>query len=465
MKQFMLADIPGEPDVAMPSTRSATARAVSIALFVLTTAACGFPRPLDVLGDAPGGSDGPAGPIIAIHVSPSGDDSNDGLMLPVKTLKHAIELAAANTQITRIMLAAGTYSTSSGETFPYIIPSNITIVGPGDGGAILAGSQTEPGVTVDAGGLQDLDLQGFATAVTVTGAANLKNIRIRTSTTAVQAEATASLTVNNLDITGIAATGTGPCSAGIALNGAAKLVAMTLATRDLGATLDARDQSVVAIANATLSGNLNCSGSTIISIISTASFSLSDSVLDGGAAGIAIVAQSTSFHATISNAIIRNMQGDALGGFPNLNASFQMTGGELSNNGGAGAELGQGTWTFTNVAIRQNKNIAFYLQDANLVMRNCTVIGNGFGIDVYQRSFADLGTMANPGNNVFQNNSNASVFAESSVPVNAIGNTWNPNVQGADENGKYITTAAIPGPVAAVNNGNFQISDGSSLSR
>ncbi|HEX8109130.1 MAG TPA: hypothetical protein VF516_15460, partial [Kofleriaceae bacterium] len=296
-------------------------------------------------------------------------------------------------------------------------------------------------------------------------AANLKNIRVRTSTIAVQAEATASLTVNNLDIMGIAVTGTGPCSTGIALNGAAKLVAMTLTTRDLGATLEARDQSVVAIANATISGNQTCSGSALMSVISTASFSLSDSVLDGGASGIAIAAQSTSFHATISNTIVRNMQGDGLGGFPNLKASFQMTGGELSNNKQSGAELGQGTWTFTNVAIRQNKNLAFYLQGANLVMRNCIVVGNGFGIDVYQDSVADLGTMASPGNNVLQNNSNASVFAESSVPVNAIGNTWNPNIQGADGNGKYITTAAIPGPVAAVNNGNFQISDGCSLSR
>ncbi|HEX7939329.1 MAG TPA: DUF1565 domain-containing protein [Gemmatimonadaceae bacterium] len=180
------------------------------------------------------GSDGPAGPIVAIHVSPSGDDANDGLTLPVKTLKHAVALAAANTQITQIVLATGTYSAGSGETFPYIVPSNVTIVGPGDGGAVLVGSKTEPGVTVDAGGLQDLDLQDFATAITVTGTANLKNIRVRTSTIAVQAEATASLTVNNLDITGIAVTGTSPCSTGIALNGAAKLVAMTMSTRELG---------------------------------------------------------------------------------------------------------------------------------------------------------------------------------------------------------------------------------------
>jgi hypothetical protein len=159
------------------------------------------------------------------------------------------------------------------------------------------------------------------------------------------------------------------------------------------------------------------------------------------------------------------MQGDGLFGFPNLKGSFQMTDGEISNSGQSGVELGLGTWTFRNVAIKQNAHSAFYLQDANLIMRDCTVVENGLGIDAYQGSVADLGTMPNPGNNVFQNNSNVGVFAESSVPVTAIGNTWNPNVQGADPNGRYTTIATIPGPLAGGSNGNFEISEGCSLSR
>ncbi|HEX3766386.1 MAG TPA: DUF1565 domain-containing protein [Kofleriaceae bacterium] len=466
MKQSTLPDTPAQADAAMRSIHSTGTSAASIALLWLAATACGFPRPPDIVGDAPGGSDGSAGPSVAIHVSPSGDNANDGLTLPVKTLKHAIELAAANTMITQIILATGTYSASSGETFPYIIPSNVTVGGPGDGSAILVGDNTGPGVTIDTGGLQDLDVQGFATAITVTGAANLKNVRVLASTIAVQAEATASLNVNNLDITGIV-TGARPCSTGIVLDGAAKLVATTLTTRSVGTTLDARDQSVVAVANATVSGDPTCSSSTLIVVVSTASFSLSDSLLDGGATGITIAGQSTSFHATISNTIVRNMKGDGLSGFPGLKASFQMTGGELSNNGEAGAELGQGIWTFTNVAIRQNHTLAFYLQDANLVMRNCTIVGNAFGIDVFQASTADLGTSLNPGNNILQSNSSASIFAESgiSTPVSAIGNIWNPNVQGADENGKYALTATISGPVAPVPNGNYQINENSSLSR
>jgi hypothetical protein len=457
MKQSTLADIPVEADIATPSTCSAMASVASIALLLLTTASCGFPRPPDLTGDAPGGMDGPAGPIVAIHVSPSGDDSNDGLVQPVKTLKHAIQLAAAITQITQIVLAAGTYSASSGETFPYIIPANITVVGPASGGAIIAGDKTVPGVTVDAGGLQDLALQDFATAVTVTGTASLKNVRILTSMIAVRIEATGSLTVNNLDITGVAPTGTVGCSTGIILNGAAKLVATTLIARGLAPPLDARDQSVVVVADAMIMGNATCSG--FLSIMSAASFSMSDSLLDGS--GIGVYAQSTSFHATISNTIIRG----GLGGFPNLKGSFQMIGGELASPQGSGAQLGLGTWSFTNVTIHQNEDLAFYLQGADLVMRNCQMTDNGEGIDVFQGSTADLGTVANPGGNVFQRNKGGSVFAESPAVVNAVGNTWAPNVQGADGSGRYAATATISGPVTAPDNGNFGIANGSSILR
>lgn len=447
--------------VAMTSRRLALASAGSIALVLIGASACGFPRPADVGGDAavdvPGGTDGSAGPIVAIHVSPSGDDANDGLTLPVKTLKHAIELAAATPKVTQIALAAGTYSASSGETFPYIIPANITVAGPAGGGAIIAGNKTVPGVTVDTGGLQDLSLQDFATAVTVTGTANLKNVQILTSMIAVRAEATASLTVNNLDITGVASTVPAGCSTGIAMNGAAKLVATALTMHELKTPLEARDQSVVAIANATIDGSATCLGGLLI--MSAASFSLSDSFVNGTSIGI--YAQSISFHATITNTIIRG----SLGGFPDLKGSFQMIGGELSNTQGIGAQLGLGTWTFTNVKIHHNKDLAFYLQTADLVMRNCQLVDNGEGMDIFQDSTADLGTVASPGGNIFQRNKIASVFAESPVRVNAVGNTWNPNVQGADANGRYTTMEIISGQVTAPDNGNYGIANGSSILR
>jgi len=136
-------------------------------------------------------------------------------------------------------------------------------------------------MTVDAGGLQDLDLQNFTVAITATGTATLKNIRVLTSTIAVQAETAAKLTVDHLDIAGTPAA----CATGIVLIGAAQLAATTLTTRSLGTTLDARAQSATTISSATLMGDRGCTQS-MMTITSNASFSISDSLLDGGPAAI-----------------------------------------------------------------------------------------------------------------------------------------------------------------------------------
>src|SRR5262245_19970866 len=113
--------------------------------------------------------DAPDPPRTVIHVSPSGDDANDGITKPVKTLKHAIGLAAANQEIRSIALENGRYSAATGETFPYTVPPNVTVVGPAGGGATLAGTRAEPGMSVNSSGLQDVDLADFTTAITATG--------------------------------------------------------------------------------------------------------------------------------------------------------------------------------------------------------------------------------------------------------------------------------------------------------
>ena len=442
----------------LPGTR----RALLLSLFL--AAACGFPRPADVGDDVPGDA---SNPEATLHVSPSGNDANDGVMQPVKTLKHAIGIAAGNTKITKIVLAPGSYSASSGEAFPYTVPANLTIIGPTSGGATLSGGKMSPGLTIDTGGLQDLDLQDFTKAITATGTANLNNVRVLTSTIAVQAETTATLTVDTLTISGTL----GACGTGIVLNGGAALVARTLETHNLLMTLDARDQSSTDISHATVAGDLNCPGiQPLMSVTSTASFHLSDSLLDGGNNGIGIAPKSPSFQAVLTNTSVRNMKQSALGGgFGGVAAAFHMTGGELSNTNSTAVTIGPGVWTFTGVTFKQNSGFIIYLQDGSLVMRGCTVTGNGGGVDVFVDSTADLGTSDSPGNNLFQN-TGVGVTVESSIglggiAVQAVGNTWNPSVQGADTNGKYATVATITGPVTAPPNGNYSVNDGCRLLR
>jgi hypothetical protein len=465
-----------------------------ISLVLALASACNFPRPADVGGETgPGDANAPADastsvdapavdapsvdappidapdpPGTVLHVSPSGDDANDGLTMPVKTLKHAIGLAAANQEIRSIVLASGRYSNASGETFPYTVPPNVTVIGPAGGGATLAGTKADPGMSVNSSGLQDVDLEDFTTAITATGMGSLKNVRVLTSSIAVQAETAAKLNASNLEIAGAV----GACAKGIVLNGSAQFTVTTLTTRNLGTSLDAKDQSVSSIGNANITGDKTCSQSLgLLSVISNASFALTDSLLDGGAnSGILLNPRASLFQATISNTIVRNMRLDGLGGGAPVGSSmsFQMTGGELSNNGNVAAELGDGTWTFINVAMRQNVGLAVYLQNATLIMRGCTITGNGSGVDVFDNSVADLGTVGSPGNNVLQGNTGVGLSLDGSAGatlINAVGNTWNPRKQDADDNGRYITPATISVPVPFVSGNNFTISGSWSLTR
>ena len=98
--------------------------------------------------DAPTGDDAPTrtGTMI-VEVSTTGNDANDGISQPVKTLKRGLGIALANGQIATVSVAAGRYDAANGETFPYTVPGGITIDGPAGGGAILAGSGSEPGLS------------------------------------------------------------------------------------------------------------------------------------------------------------------------------------------------------------------------------------------------------------------------------------------------------------------------------
>jgi len=97
-------------------------------------------------------------------VSGTGDDANDGLAsgTAFRTITRAMQgsgggLAPGD----RILVAAGTYDTAAGEVFPIAIADGITILGPGDGTAVVEG----PGVP--GAGRRDLFTVGSLTNTTV----------------------------------------------------------------------------------------------------------------------------------------------------------------------------------------------------------------------------------------------------------------------------------------------------------
>lgn len=421
----------------------------SLLLALLT--ACGFPRPADVDDNLPGDASAPG---LTVHVSPTGDDINDGLTQPVRTIKRAIGIAAASGERATIALAAGQYGATTGELFPSTVPLDVTIAGPAGGGAILVGSKVETGLVLDTGKLQNLEFEDFAVAITARGTGELANVRVRTSGIALREETTAKLTVSNLDIMGAA----GACAKGIELNGNAELTATDLVTRALGTTVLARDQGAANLSRATVSGDSSCM-SAVFDIKSNRSLTLSESLVDGGYFGITLLATGMPTHAMLTNVVIRNTKASAMTG---RNAVVQMIGGELSYGKNSGLDISSGNWTLTAVAIKQN-SLGIYTQNSTLIMRGCMVTGNRGGVDLGFSSSADFGTIADPGNNIFQNFSGIELYIEATGAatgsVDAVGNTWKPAVQGANDQGKYSVGTVIPGPVGGGPNDNFVIAN------
>lgn len=114
---------------------------------------------------APGGT---------VYVDPNGDDGNIGRAAdPVRTLKRALQLAAAYPAVMTVTLSDGTYA--AGEAFPYTLGRSLLIQGQSQGGTVLsAGSQDGFALTnPSAGGgtvrayLQDLTLDAAGTGLSL----------------------------------------------------------------------------------------------------------------------------------------------------------------------------------------------------------------------------------------------------------------------------------------------------------
>lgn len=441
----------------------------SVGLFgAAVLVACGTVNNPAVDGGGSGsGSDAdvPPDPATTVQVSPAGNDTNDGHAAPVRTLKHALGIAAADATITRIQLAGGRYDAAGGETFPYTISSDLLLAGPAGGGAILAGNGAAPGVSMQKGKLQNVELEQFSVAVTATGAVALAGVRVRDSGIALRGEAGSALTVAALDLTGAA----GACAIGIELNGDASISASDLAARQLGTIAAVKNASTTTLGKLTITGDAACK-TPMFPISTTGAFALTESIVDGGSRGIDFSGAATPTTATLTNTIIRNLASQALTG---RTVKLTMTGGELTHNGRAGLEASGGSWSFDGVTIQQNTVMGIYLQGNNvaagvLKMRNSTVSSNGDGIYLFDNAEADLGKIGDLGNNTLINNTGQALDIDGlqgGVVITAVGNTWRPTTQGTDANGKYVRTGTIVGPVDDGSAMNFSINTGWSLTR
>lgn len=427
---------------------------------LLTIVACGDNLHPAESPDAPIAVDAPifvdaappeldATPVIRdlmIQVASTGNDANNGVTAPVATLKRAIAIASSDPRVAGIAFASGRYTADTGETFPYLVPSELVLAGPSTGGAVLVGNK-DTGLTVTRATLRNLELESFTTALTVTGALRAEDLKVRGSAIAVRGEAASTTVVNHLEITGIPAS----CTASIVLTGAADLTVTTLATTDVSTVLDAADTSAVQITDGVLPGNRSCPGAALVKASTNGVISLTNSRLSDSEVGIEVPATAHP-RLLLTNTIVHN----GVYGVRGAPATFHMTGGAITRHTEAGASGTGGAWSFSDVVFKFNV-VGLQLQSnvtdpaTTLTLRRSSITDNRVrGIKLVGFVVADLGTVATPGENTIAlNGVGVELDGMGGHLVNAVGNHWSPNIQDANAVGDYAEVKVVSGPIKA----------------
>ena len=285
-------------------------------------------------------------------------------------------------------------------------------------------------------------------------------------------------------------TGGGPSIDVVFMRGGAQLTidGVTL-TSYLGYFLVGYDQSNVTVKNSTFTGSgCNCGLQTAgvfylgasQSGAPAPSLTLNNTTITGSQ-GNAVAFQiqgntaSVSFNATGSHLDGSTLAGIWVAGIPNAGVAVNVTATSTTFNGNglpgiyaprATVSLsGAGSSVSTNGALAASHGetsggiVVTDATSVNSVTLRGVAMGGNTGNQISftgtAASILDLGTSASPGGLVFSNvpaGVGASAVALSAlIPATAIGNTWMPNVQGANASGLYTTTTTISGAAVGLN--------------
>ena len=446
----------------------------SFLVLVLLAAGCNT-------NDNPGGPSGSTALQQFIFVNPlTGSDGNSGTQdAPVKTIHRALALFKPGI---RIELQAGTYNVANGQVFPDSLPSGVVIESVSAGQAVLVGTIGD--IAFYAAGtdtIKYVQFQGFNTCIRAgSGSHVLLGVGLTTinktfdiygaaegifqagtGTSAVigTAKEFSRITIKDCVLSG----GTSNYSIVTLSNAARALITGTTIKDSPTTVLEMYDATVAEINTSTFSntGLHGLGSSAAASLRGTASLTIIGSTITD-TYGSAIAMESPTAVLTLKRVqLARN----AMNGFGAaalyLYGSASMDSCAIVNNGEYGIVLSQGYFTFRHCDISGAPSQGISVSGgASLTMRSSTVSYSGIGVHlVASNSLADLGTASDPGGNTFRNNTKYGVQSDVTVngtAVQAVGNTWIPNVQGADANGHY-TAKAVAGPTTATTPQNYYI--------
>jgi hypothetical protein len=454
-------------------------------------AAVALPSLLAALLTACGGGGGGSGttsppPATGLFVDPlGGSDAAKGTRdAPFKTIAKALSVAASGETV---RLGTGTYSVSSGETFPLSVPDGVSIEAIVAGNAVLLGTAQDTGLALaGAAAVSNLVLRGFGKAITASaGALALDGVTFADDGVAVQLTGSAAATLSGTEVAGgVDSYGafsldgastlamTGGSVSGVGCNGFGAVTAGSAALTlegvtfhdNAGTALYATKASSITFKSGTIaypSGGA-CQPRELVALVDSAQLVLQGSALSGGGTGIQ--GSGTSISVSVTGGSITGAVNAGIDA-----AVVAVDGTSISDNGYAGIYASREATTsvsLKNATLSNNQYFGLTAGDsANVLVRNTritTSIAGNISDAVYwygSNGTVDLGTAADPGGNTFQGNLRAelewddSTRSQTSTVVHAVGNTWDPSTDGSDSGGRYAGGVAV-GPV---NGRNFLI--------
>lgn len=415
---------------------------------------------LAACGTSPG-----AGPS-ALYVKPdTGLDTNPGTAsAPFKTIEKALTLVRSGESI---VLYAGTYDEISGETWNYTVPAGVTLHG-NTSGVILQSNTSAGGLTLSGDAtIEGVTLKGFGGALMAdAGALTLKNTTFDSDNNGIVLTASASATLTSTSFTGSGSgaslynaatlsmsggTVTGLDGDVFYITGTASIELTGVQVQDTTSyVLDMRQTSVATLTNCTITNSSpqGSGGSSSLDLVDSATLQLQDTGVDQ-AYGYAVLARDATTTVDIHGGTF------ALNGYGGISAAgyLAVDGANVSNNTGDGVDAA-GSVVVTNSTLSYNTSYAVNVgSGGSIALFGSQLSGNGGGVILNgSGGNANLGTASKPGNNTIQNLSSGTGLAVfwTSGTIQAVGNTWNPSVQGADASGHY-TSQLLSGPMSGEN--------------
>ncbi len=430
-------------------------------------------------------TDNPAGPSASvaeqqfIFVNPlTGSDAGTGTQSsPLKTIHKAFSLFRSGK---KIELQAGTYSVANGQVFPDSLPSGVVMESVSAGQAVLLGTPGD--IAFYASGtdtLKYLELQGFNTCikagagshvllgVTLTSIYKTFDLYGAAEGTWESGTGTAAIIGSGKDFSRITVkncllSGTTTYSI-IQLSNAARASITGTTIKDAPTTvLEMLDASVAEINTSTFTntGLHGAGSSTAISLRGTAKVTIVGSTISQ-TYGQAISMESPTASLTLKRVYFDRNGASINGASLYLYGSASIDSTTITNSGERGIVLSQGNFTIRNSLISGASDRGIIVNGGvSLVLRNTNVSYTGTAVHlVASTSLADIGTASDPGGNTFQNNTKYGLQSDvtgTGPAVQAVGNTWTPNVQGAAANGRYAAQT-VNGPTSASTPANYYI--------